>query len=61
MFLGICPVQILGGMRKSVGTRFLHDNLDWVNQFWNKPIIQSLKKNQIDQHRLIWEEMNKFN
>lgn len=58
MFLGICPVQILGGMHKSVGTRFLHDNLDWLNQFWNKPRIQSLKKNQIDQHRLIWEEMN---
>lgn len=59
-FLGICPTYVLGGMHKSVGTRFLSDNLDWLNKFCNKPVIQSLKKNQIDQYGLTHEKMNKL-
>lgn len=59
-FLGIYPPQILGGVDKSVGSKFLSDNMDWLNKFWNKPAIQSLKKSQIDQHRLNCEKMNKL-
>lgn len=47
-------------MQKNEGLRFLSDSLDWLNKLWNKPVMQSLKNNQIDQYGLTCEKMNKL-